>query len=211
MAAYLHVTVEETTTVTRRSERKGRPSATMPVEEVTTYQAQITVQRVESALAEASRLVGWRINVTTSPAEALSLVDAMARYRDEWTAEHGYHRWKWGAIPALPLFLHIEWRICGLMRLLLIGLQVLTLLEWQARRSLAAEQATLAGLAPGNPKMATARPTAERLLRVFTNLHLLIHQVGDQRVGQVLEALAPLQQPPMCYGYRRRSMAFRPD
>ena len=75
--------------MTRRSERKGRPSATMPVEEVTTYQAQITVQRVESALAEASRLVGWRINVTTSPAEALSLVDAMARYRDEWTAEHG--------------------------------------------------------------------------------------------------------------------------
>jgi hypothetical protein len=29
---------------------------------------------------------------------------------------------------------------------------------------------------------------------MFTNLHLLIHQVGDQRLGQVLEALTPLQQ-----------------
>jgi hypothetical protein len=37
---------------------------------------------------------------------------------------------KGGHLPALPLFLHIEWRIRGLMLLLLIGLQVLTLLEW---------------------------------------------------------------------------------
>lgn len=75
-----------------------------------------------------------------------------------------------------------------------IALQVLALLEWQARRTLAAEQATVAGLVPGNPKMATAHPTAERLLAMFTRLHLLLHYVGDQRVGQVLESLTPLQQ-----------------
>jgi len=80
------------------------------------------------------------------------------------------------------------------MLLLLIALQVLALREWQARRSLAAEQATIAGLVPGNPKMATAYPTAERLLAVFTSLHLLLQQVGDQRIGQVLESLTPLQQ-----------------
>ena len=97
-------------------------------------------------------------------------------------------------MPALPLFLHIAWRIRGLMLRLLIALQVLTLLEWQARRTLAAEQATVAGLVPGNPKMATAHPTAERLLAMFTSLHLLLQQVGDQRVGQVLESLTPLQQ-----------------
>jgi hypothetical protein len=60
--------------------------------------------------------------------------------------------------------------------------------------------------------MATAQPTAERLLRMFTNLHLLIHQVGEQRLGQLVEALTPLQQrilhllelPP-------RSTAFKRD
>lgn len=152
------------------------------------------MQREETALAEALELAGWRIYVTNSPREAVSLVEAMALYREEWTVEQGYHRWKRGALPALPLFVHLEWRIRGLMLLLLIGLQVLSLLEWQARRSLADEQASLSGLVPGNPKMATARPTAERLLGVFTNLHLLIHQVGEERVGQVLEALSPLQQ-----------------
>jgi transposase len=161
---------------------------------VTRYQVQLSVQRNEEAIAEAQRLAGWRIYVTNSVTEDVSLVNAMALYREEWTVEHGYHRWKGGWLPALPLFLHIEWRIRGLMLLLLLALQVLSLIEWQARRTLAAEQATLAGLVPGNPKMATAQPTAERLLRMFTNLHLLIHQVGGQWLGQVLEALTPLQQ-----------------
>jgi transposase len=193
-ADVLSVGVEETAIVQRRSGRRGRPSATTPVEEVTTYQVQVSIQRNAEALAEAQRLAGWRIYVTNSAIEDVSLVKAMALYREEWTVEHGYHRWKGGWLPALPLFLHIEWRIRGLMLLLLIALQVLSLIEWQARRSLAAEQATLTGLVSGNPKMATAQPTAERLLRMFTHLHLLIHQVGGQRLSQVLEALTPLQQ-----------------
>ena len=146
------------------------------------------------ALTEALTLAGWRIYVTNSTPDDGSLVQATALYREEWTVKHGFHRWKGGYLPALPLFLHIAWRIRGLMLRLLIALQVRTLLEWQARRTLAAEQATVAGLVPGNPKMATAHPTAERLLTMFTSLHLFIHQVGDQRVGQVRESLTPLQQ-----------------
>ncbi|MEI7772075.1 MAG: hypothetical protein WCI67_18925, partial [Chloroflexales bacterium] len=194
VAAWLEVSVTETASVQRRRGRSGRPSATSPVVEVTTYQVAWSVQRNEVALADALTLAGWRIYVTNSTPEEVSLVQATALYREEWTVEHGFHRWKGGQLPALPLFLHIEWRIRGLMLLLLIALQVLTLLEWQARRSLAAEQATIAGLVPGNPKMATAHPTAERLLAMFTSLHLLLQQVGNQRVGQVLESLTPLQQ-----------------
>ena len=194
VAAWLQVTVSETASVQRRSGRKGRPSAANPSVEVTTYDVQWTSQRDETALQEAHTLAGWRIYVTNSPATELSVVDAMGLYREEWTVEHGFHRWKGGQLPALPLFLHIAWRIRGLMLRLLIGLQVLGLLEWQARRTLAAEQASLAGLVPGNPKLTTTRPTAERLLAMFTSLHLLLQQVGDQWVGQVLEPLTPLQQ-----------------
>ena len=105
---------------------------------------------------DAPTLAGWRIYVTNSTPEDVSLVQATALYREEWTVEHGFHRWKGGQLPTLPLFLHIEWRIRGLMRLLLIALHLLGLLEWRARRTFAAEQATVAGLVPGNPKMATA-------------------------------------------------------
>ncbi|NJK32834.1 MAG: transposase [Deltaproteobacteria bacterium] len=90
------------------------------------------MQRNEEALAEELRLAGWRIYVSTSAVEDVSLVQAMALYREEWTVEHGYHRWKGGWLPALPLFLHIEQRIRGLMLLLLIALQVLSLIAWPA-------------------------------------------------------------------------------
>ena len=52
----------------------------------------------------------------------------------------------------------------GLIRLLSIGLRMLTLLEFVARQRLATEERVLAGRYAGNPKRATAHPTAERVL-----------------------------------------------
>nr|WP_238361229.1 hypothetical protein [Iningainema tapete] len=49
-----------------------------------------------------------------------------------------------------------------MIRLLSIGLRVLTLLEFQVRSSLKENQEKLSGLYTGNPKRSTARPTAER-------------------------------------------------
>lgn len=191
---YFTVTVTETPTVRRTSGTRGRPRATTPVVEETTYLVQVTVERNADALADARMLLGWRVYVTNTAQDDLSLVQAMGVYREEWTVERNYHRWKRGGLPALPLYLQLEWRIRGLMLLLLIALQVLTLLEWEARRSLAEAKETIAGLAPGNPKRATARPTAERMLSAFPNLHLHLQRVGDQWVGTVVETLNPVQQ-----------------
>jgi hypothetical protein len=80
--------------------------------------------------------------------------------------KHGYHRLKARAVPALPLRVRVPERIVGLL-VLLLALQVLTLLELVAQRSLATRQEAIAGLVPGNPKMMTARPSAERLLAAF--------------------------------------------
>ena len=79
------------------------------------------------------------------------------------------------------------------MLLLLVALQALTLLEFVAQRALADQQDTLAGLVPGNPTRQTARPSAERLLAVFTNLHLVIEYSHDYIRGSLNETLTPLQ------------------
>ena len=81
----------------------------------------------------------------------------------------------------------------GLMRLRSIGLRVLTLVEFVARRQLAAEGATLAGLYAGKPRRETARPTAERLLEAFRDITLTIME-GPQQTDRHLTALSPLQQ-----------------
>jgi transposase len=69
-----------------------------------------------------------------------------------------------GRIAALPLFLRIPERIKGLMLLLTIALQVLTMMEFVSRKELSKRDETISGLVPGNPKMKTRRPTSERLL-----------------------------------------------
>lgn len=66
----------------------------------------------------------------------------------------------------------------GLIRLLSVGLRVLTLLECGVRQRLAAARTALAGRYAGNPKRATARPTTERLLKRFEGLTLTIIREG---------------------------------
>ena len=106
----------------------------------------------------AEQLAGWRIYVTNVPIEQLSLAQAVVYYRDQWQVEHGFHRFKRGQLPALPIYLANEDRIVGLMFLLTIALRFFTLIEFQVRRQLKAENQAVAGLYAGNPKRQTKRP-----------------------------------------------------
>ena len=76
----------------------------------------------------------------------------------------------------------------GLVRLLSIALRVLTLVEFEVRRQLAAAGTTLAGLYAGQPTRTTMRPTAERLLTSFREVTLTLIALP----GQVVRHLTPL-------------------
>ena len=86
-----------------------------------------------------------------------------------------------------PLYLTTPGRLTGLVRVLLIGLRVLGLLEYKARRALASRGEKLAGLTKGLPCKATARPTAEAMLQAFEGLTLV--QVAGQWYLTPLNAL----------------------
>ena len=79
------------------------------------------------------------------------------------------------------------------MLLLTIALQVLTLMEFVSRKELAETNETISGLVPGNPKMKTSRPTAERLLNQFDNLNLLIEQKQKKIKAVMVGGLTELQ------------------
>ncbi len=92
-----------------------------------------------------------------------------------------------------PIYLQRDDYVKGLIRLLSIGLRVLTLLEFQVRRGLAEQQEQLSGLYPGNPQRSTARPTAEQLLAAFCEITLLLID-QDNTTYVHLSSLSPLQQ-----------------
>ncbi len=193
MAEFLQVRVDETTATHKRYLTPGRPAPDTPFTVETSSRLSLTVTRDEKALATARELAGWRIHVSNASPQQMDLIGSVRYYREEWLVEHGFHRFKKGDLPALPLYLHLPDRIRGLMLLLLIALQALTLIDFVAQRSLTAENTSIAGLVPGNPKMKTDHPSAERLLAAFDKLHLLISETDDLASGYLLEPLSALQ------------------
>ncbi len=79
------------------------------------------------------------------------------------------------------------------MLLLTVALQVLTSIEFVARKELEESDESISGQVPGNPKMKTNRPTAERMLSQSDNIHLMIWSDGKKIIGSVVERLTPLQ------------------
>jgi len=147
----------------------------------------------ESALQEAVRALGWRVYVTNHSAEQLSLTQAVMAYRSEYLVEQDFGRLKGRPLSLTPMYLQRDDHVIGLIRLLSIGLRVLTLLEFGVRRFLETEKAKLAGLYAGNPKRATSQPTAERLLGAFQEITLTVIQEPHQ-TRYHLTPLSKLQQ-----------------
>jgi len=190
---YFSLEVNDSITERKKYLGKGRPGPKTPFEMVRIRSLALVVHRNEEAIDQFRLLAGWRIFVTNVAQSRMSLHQATQYYRDEWLIERGFHRFKKGHIPALPLFLRLPERIKGLMLLLTMALQVLTLMEFVSRRELSKNDETISGLVPGNPKMKTSHPTAERLLSQFDNLHLLIEEKGKIISGVLVEGLTSLQ------------------
>ena len=176
---YLEVTWTAQVTEHKRYRKRGRHGLNSPFEMVETRTRVRTITRQEAAIEEFNTLAGWQLYVTNAPARRLGTPGIVACYRQQWQPERGFHRLKNAAMAVLPLLLRSDERIRGLLLLLVIALRAFTLFEFVARRSLAQQSEPLSGLYAGNPKRATARPTAERLLKAFDNLTLYRLTDGD--------------------------------
>lgn len=168
---------------------QGRP-ATVRVER----EVKVTAIVDEAALEKAVRRLGWRVYATNAPAKQLSLPQAVLAYRSQYIVERGFGRLKGKPLSLTPMYLQRDDHATGLIRLLSIGLRVLTLLEFAARCRLEVEKTVLAGLYAGNPKRTTARPTAERLLESFQEITLTI----IQEPHQIRRHLTPLSELQLC-------------
>jgi len=184
----LHLKYEEEVKERPVRRYRGRPATVRQEREI-----RVKGSVDEEALEQAVRRLGWRVYVTNEGAQRISLRQAVLAYREQYTIDRGMGRLKGRPLSLTPMYLQRDDRITGLIRLLTIALRVLTLLEFVARRNLAVEDVPLTGLYAGNPKRATRRPTAERLLEAFRGITLTIIQESRQTSCH-LTPLSPLQQ-----------------
>ena len=171
----------------RRHERHQhiRKYGDRPARTEVTVRYELQVTRNSDAIRHAQRYLGWRLYVTNASATLLPASEAVLTYRQSPNFEQSFSRLKNRPLGLRPLFLRREKRIIGLVRLLSLALRVLTVVEYVVRRSLTATQKKLAGLVPGNPSLATNRPTTERLLRAFDNITLTTIQLPDQSIHHI--------------------------
>jgi transposase len=114
-------------------------------------------------------------------------------YRSEYLIERGFWRLKRPPLWLIPMYLARDEYDTELIRLLSVGLRVLTRLEFVVRRQWATRGEKVAGLYAGNPKRGTAQPTAECLLQAFQELTLtVIH--GPRKTRRHLTPLSAVQQ-----------------
>lgn len=155
------------------------------------FQVKYTINSDE--IEQQMEMLGWRVYATNHPAKELSLSEAVVAYRQEYLIEHCFGRLKGQPLSLKPMFLQREEHIKGLIRLLSIGLRLLTLVEFQVQRALKTDKSELAGIYAGNPKRATSQPTTERLLACFKEITMILITVGEKIYADIT-TLNPLQQ-----------------
>ena len=185
---YVHLTYSQ-----RVEQHTVRRYRDRPARVVEHRQFQVNYTLDTEAIDQQIRTLGWRVYVTNHPEAALSLPQAVTVYRQEYLVEHSFARLKGHPLSLSPMYLQREDHIKGLIRLLSIGLRLLTLVEFQVRQALADHRELLSGLYPGNPKRATARPTAELLLASFRDITLIMVNARGPTYAHLTE-LTPLQQ-----------------
>src|SRR5256886_13100399 len=176
-----------TRSVTHRALRRY---GTRPARVQTERTVEISTQVDEAAVAQAKRGLGWRVYATNQPAAELPLAQAVLAYREEYLVERGFGRLKGKPLALAPLYLDTDERVTGLLRVLVIALRVLCLSEFRVWQQLEATGEKLAGIYPGSPKRATARPTTELLLRAFEGVTL----TRMEHAGKLSAHLTPLSE-----------------
>jgi len=171
--------------------RRVRHYGDRPTRIVVEKEPHLAVEVNEAAVKEALRRKGWRVYVTNAPASELSLSEAVLAYRNQYIVERGCGRLKGRPLSLRPMYLERDDHATGLIRMLTIGLRVLTLLEFTVRQRLAREGTELAGVYAGNPKRSTARPSAELLLEAFNDITLVLIRERER----TLRHLTPLSEP----------------
>jgi transposase len=158
-----------------------------PARKLTTTTVTVTAIVDAKAYEQAVRLLGWRVYATNNL--ELSLEETVYGYRNEYLIERCFGRYKGKSLGLTPIYLASDQRVKGLVRLLSLGLRILCLLEFSVRSSLESDELPqISGLYAGNPKRATAQPTAEMLLGAFRGITLTIMEIN----GAIQRFLAPL-------------------
>ena len=176
---------------TTRQERTVRGYRGQPERVEVEEEHHLEVQVQEEAIEQAKREMGWRVYAVNQL--KLSLAEVVWGYRGQYRIEGGWSRLKGQPLGLTPMYMQSEQRMEGLVLLLSLALRLLTLVEGEAKKNLAASEEELRGVYPGQAGRRCRSPSAELLLRAMKGVGLTVVEVaGQQQV--LMSPLSAVQQ-----------------
>ena len=134
--------------------------------------------------------LGYRVYLTNQTVEQLDIQKAVEAYRGEYKIERRIRNLKQEVCALLPIYLQKDDRIVGLVNLLTLLLQIVSIAEYQMAQSLKEEEQEnkkkIAGLYAGQPKLATAKPSISKIITVMSPITIIFVIKDDKVVKKVI-------------------------
>ncbi len=134
--------------------------------------------------------LGYRVYLTNQTVEHLDIQKAVEAYRGEYKIERRIRNLKQEVCALLPIYLQKDDRIVGLVNLLTLLLQIVSIAEYQMAQSLKEEeqenQKKIAGLYAGQPKLATAKPSISKIITAMSPITIIFVIKDDKVVKKVI-------------------------
>jgi len=163
----IDVEIKEGKVSVKKQIGKGRPgpNTKYKTEEINVYD--IKFKRNENEIKKKALLDGIFILVTNHSKTEWPGSRLLSLYKRQYKVEKNFSTLK-GPLSVTPMLLEKPHRICAMMFVMTIALQLYTLIQREAANELLKQNAYLEGLMPNNIK--TCRPSTDRILSAFDNI-----------------------------------------
>lgn len=150
-------------------------------------------QREEPKIERLKKYMGWQVYATNAPKGLLSFEKCVWKYRYQSNIESRFDDIRNKVAPLLPVFLQKDKRIKGLVNVLLLGLKICSMMEYQIAKNLQIQKELLKNVYEGNPNRGTARPSAKRILKAFEGITISVIFENNKLKLALMTNLKPVQ------------------
>ena len=149
---------------------RGRPGPDSQYVTEENLRYDLAVYRHQKAIEDEALLDGIFLMVSNHDLQQWPVSRLLALYKRQYKVERIYHVMK-GPLAVSPMLLEKPERICSMMFIMTLTLQLYTLIQRQVAQALLHRDSPLVGLMPNRIK--TWRPQTDKLLAAFDNIHLV--------------------------------------
>lgn len=185
VTSFFTLKVDTITTTKTINGYKGSPKRTVELKEFT-----LKFEQNQELIEQHIAYLGYRVYLTNQKQEQLSLQKAVEAYRGEYKIERRIRNLKQEVCALLPIYLQKEDRIVGLVNLLTLLLQIVSVIEYRMAQSLKEEQEKekqkIAGLYAGQPTLKTATPTISKVINAMSPIMLICVIKDDKIIKKVV-------------------------